>query len=133
MIKDKRIKKWGFLVSLFILFMVVPLRVTALQELVISGDDSISPGTTVRYNVELNSDDLTSITSFSTSVYYESSVFTLTNIESGATWNCGEAGNIVSGGQIKCSNEEGMIGNSVVVPIITLLANEIVRILKKED
>jgi len=118
MIKDKRIKKWGFLVSLFVLFVIAPLRVNALQELFINGDDSISPGAVVKYNVELNSDDLTSITSFSTNVYYESSVFTLTGIESGDTWVCDDAGNIVSGGQIKCSNDAGMIGNSVVVALV---------------
>ena len=48
MIKDKRIKKWGFLISLFILSLVLPLRVNALQELVIYGDDSISPGKIIK-------------------------------------------------------------------------------------
>ena len=87
MIKNKRIKKWGFLVSLFVLFVIAPFRVNALQELVVNGDDSISPGAVVRYNVVLNSDDLTSITNFSTDIYYESSVFTLTGVEAGNTCN----------------------------------------------
>ena len=117
MIKNKRIKKWGFLVSLFVLFVIAPFRVNALQELVVTGDDSISPGAVVRYNIELNSDDLTSITNFATDIYYESSVFTLTGVEAGATWNCGENANIVSGGRVTCTNS-GMIGNSTVATLI---------------
>ena len=118
MIKDKRIKKWGFLVSLFVLFLIAPFRVNALQELVLFGDDSISPGTTVRYKIQLNSDDLTSITSFSTSVYYESTVFTLTGVETENNWNCGENGNIVSGGVVKCTHSTGMVGNSNVATLV---------------
>ena len=118
MTKDKRIKKWGFLVGLFVLFLIAPFRVNALQELVLSGDDSISPGTTVRYNIQLNSDDLTSITSFSTSVYYESTVFTLTGVETENNWNCGENGNIVSGGVVKCTHSTGMVGNSNVATLV---------------
>lgn len=118
MIKDKRIKKWGFLISLFVLSFILPLRVNALQELVISGDDSISPGTIIKYNIDLNSDDLTSITSFSTNVYYESSVFTLTSVENSESWLCEDTGTIISGGQVKCSNEAGVIGNSVVATLV---------------
>lgn len=117
MIKDKRIKKWGYLIGLFVLFVIAPFRVNALQELVVNGDDSISPGATVKYNIELNSDDLTTITNFSTDIYYESSVFTLTGVESGETWDCGEAGNIVSGGKVTCNNP-GMIGNSTVATLV---------------
>ena len=117
MIKNKRIKKWGFLVSLFVLFVIAPFRVNALQELVVNGDDSISPGAVVRYNVVLNSDDLTSITNFATDIYYESSVFTLTGVEAGNTWDCGTNANIVSGGRVTCTNA-GMIGNSTVATLI---------------
>lgn len=116
--RNKGIKKWGFLVVLFVMFMIFPGRVNAIQELYINGDDSVTPGAEFKYKIELNSDDLTAITNFTTNVYFESSVFTLKGLQTNDLWVCDELSNKDSGTQVSCNSETGVVGNSVVVELV---------------
>ena len=115
--RDKGIKKWGFFVSLFALFLMFPARVSALQEVIISGDDAISPGTTVNYTIVLNSDDETIITGFSTNINYESSVLTLSKIELGEGWS-GDTASVATGKNISFTSESGVSGNTTIATLV---------------
>lgn len=123
--KNKRIKKWGFLVSLFILFLVSPLRVCAEDKLAIVGDSSISPGGTVSYTLELEADSMIIeegeiakvITGFSSPITYESSVLTLSKIELGEGWT-GTTGSVATGQKIEFTNENGVIDKTVIATLV---------------
>jgi len=117
--ENKRIKKWGFLISLFILFLISPLKVSAIDTLTLLGDSSVSPGTTIKYDVNLNlTDKTTTITGLKTDVYYDSSIFTLTNVEAGLGWSCDSKGTVASGGDIECSSELGVVGQATVMSLV---------------
>lgn len=116
--KMKRVKLWGFLVSLFMLFLVSPLRVNAVEVLSLVGDSSVSPGTTVKYNVIVTPQDVTTlITDFSTTVTYDSSVLTLSQVELGTGWS-GQTAAVSSGKTINFSNETGVSGSTVVATLV---------------
>ena len=52
--ENKGIKKWGFLFVLFMMLFMPSLRVNAEQVLSITGEDSISPGSTISYNIDVS-------------------------------------------------------------------------------
>ena len=118
MIKSERIKKWGYLFSLFLLFLVAPFKVDALQGVTLVGESSVSPGETVKYNVVLNATDATTIvTGFSTTVTYDSSVLTLNSVELGTNWT-GNTESIPSGKTISFKNETGAVGETIVATFV---------------
>lgn len=118
--RNKGIKKWVFSISLFVLFLMFPASVNAL-ELLLVGDASVSPGTTVSYDLVLNSSDELELTStiingFSTNINYESSVLTLSKIELGNGWS-GDTASVPTGKNIKFSSELGVSVNSTVATL----------------
>ena len=116
--KNKRVKRWGFLISLFMLFLVSPLRVNAVEVLTLVGDSSVSPGATVKYNVVVTPTDATTlITDFSTTVTYDSSVLTLSQIELGTGWS-GPTTAVTSGKTINFSNEAGVSTTTTVATLV---------------
>lgn len=118
MIKAGRIKKWGYLLSLFLLFIFAPLRVNAAKSVALVGESSVSLGITVKYNIVLNAADETTImTGFSTMITYDSSVLTLSSVELGTNWS-GNTESIPSGKTISFSSEAGVSGQTTVATLV---------------
>lgn len=118
MIKSERIKKWGYLFSLFILFLIAPLSVNAAQGVTLVGENSVSPGSTVKYNLVLNVEDTTTVvTGFSTFISYDSTVLTLSSIELGTNWS-GNTESVPSGKTISFTSTNGVSGESTVATLV---------------
>lgn len=118
MIENKRIKNWGFLISLFILFLVSPLKVHAADSLSLVGDSAISLGSTIKYDIVLNLDNATTlVTGFSTDVNYDSTVLTLSKIELGTDWN-GSTTPVASGKTITFDSDSGVTGKTKVATLV---------------
>lgn len=115
--ENKGIKKWGFLFVLFMMLFMPSLRVNAEQVLSITGEDSISPGSTISYNIEIASNDATIITGFTSPITYDSSVLTLTKMELGTGWT-GETKSVPTGNTITFNSEAGVTGNTVVATMV---------------
>jgi len=118
MIKNKRIKKWGYLISLFVLFLLLPFNVFAAKHSMdVTGDNAVSPGTTVTYIIELKPDGKVLSTDFSTTLSYDSSVLTLNKIEPGSGWE-GKSSSVSSNSTIKFSSKQGVVGNTIVAKLV---------------
>jgi len=116
--ENKRINKWGFLFVLFIVFLVPSFNVKAEEQvLMLTGEDSISPGSTVSYKVDIVSNDATIITGFSSPITYDSSVLTLTKMELGTGWD-GKTVSVPTGNTISFTSENGVTGNTTVATLI---------------
>lgn len=113
---DKRIIKLGFLISLFVLFFI-PSAVKAEVNFNIKGPDSVTPGSTVEYAIELKSDETDMIKGFEASVNFESNVLTLKNIKLGSGWS----GNTEGGSSGKSVKFESEVGNTGTFTVATLV------------
>lgn len=121
--KDKRIKKWGFLISLLLL-VLLPFKVKADTVVSITGNDSASPGDTLRYAIEISSDDEEEIiNAFKAGVSFDSNILTFTAIEPSTGWTgTTDGGN--SGKEVEFKNSSGVNGKVVVANLVFKVKND---------
>lgn len=114
---NKRITNWGFIIGLFILFLTPNFFVDAKQTVKISGDEALTPNTTIKYDIVIESDDDTLIKGFKSDVIFDTNVLTLDSIELASGWD-GETDTGSSPQKVSFNNAVGVTGNFKVATLV---------------